>query len=133
MASYGTATSSSCLFQNLAQNERPEDRLQDTETQTGSLPGNLDRLASPPGSPSATRGPSPVGAPAVRETPRRCGQEAGAGRALPAPLPHSRGSEPREVTYMGQERFSFPVTALAGVADVLISGLRICLNYLHCA
>lgn len=57
----------------------------------------------------------------------------GQGQRAALLLARSGVRKPREVTNVGQERFSFPATALTGVADVLISGLRICLNYLRCA
>lgn len=96
------------------------------------------RQSGPPGQPVrepfCQSGPSPVRMPAAWETAGGAGR-----RQARAELPFclhalwSRGRKPREVTNVGLERFSFPVIALAGVADVLISGLRICLNYLYCA
>lgn len=59
-------------------------------------------------------------------------EEAGRGRMLPL-CSVLQGSKTREVPGVGREPFNFPVTELAGVADALNSGSKICLNYLYCA
>lgn len=114
-------------------NRHPEDFLRDIETQTHSLPGELKLLASLPGSPAASQRLRHEDATAWGTAGGVGRRQTRAARPFCSHSPCSRGRKPRGVTNVGLERFSFPVTALAGVADVLISGLRVCLNYLYCA
>lgn len=125
----GTMTSPSCLFQPLVHNEHPEGALQGLETQTLSarqsgVPGQSVRELFCQSGPSSAR---------VRDSRR---QE----RAEHCPPAHwlcRPGAETRRNHLHGaweiQFSCSFLVTALTGATDVLISGLRICLNSLCCA